>query len=127
MYKYPNDQKCEKIVQFQKETQFRVEFHGKLILQNRNSNGECEDFIEIRNGENAGSPLILKECGQTKTPLLTTIGSSVWIKFQSNELENDMGFSFTITELAQSKGKLNLKFQIIVKWLLGLKNNIINV
>ena len=63
------------------------------------------DFIEIRNGESADSPLIMKECGPKKPQTLTKMGNSIWIRFVSDYGGNYKGFALKITKVARSERK----------------------
>ena len=91
------------ILHFKEETAFRIEFIGIFELEYYY---KCSfDFIEIRNGKNAESPLIMKECGSKKPQTLTLMGSSVWIRFVSDYYSNYKGFSLKITKVSRSKCK----------------------
>ena len=101
---YPADKTCERIIRFLEKTPFRVEFLGDFVLHEK-KDGCNRDFIEIRNGEDVNSPLIMKECGDVKPEAMTLFGNSVWIKFQSDHVTNKKGFALKITKHAQSEGK----------------------
>ena len=77
-----------------------IEFLDKFEMRQ----GCDEGFVEIRNGEGADAPLILKGCGNTKPDGTTLFGSSVKIKFKSASYRA-FGFSLKISKLAQSRGK----------------------
>ena len=101
---YPTYQNCERIVRFQRETPFRIEFLGEFELEASWDGSDCYDYVEIRNGENSNSPLIMKVCSDENLRATTLIGSSVWAKFQSDGGTTYKGFSLAITQLAQSDG-----------------------
>lgn len=102
------------IAQFKEETLFRIEFLDDFQLEYnfQSGNGHCGDFIEIRNGEDADSTFIMKECGWKKPPAITAIGSSVWMRFHTNTIGSPKkGFGLKITKFEQSDGKTNYQFE----------------
>ena len=101
---YPANKICERIIHFRDKIPFHVEFLGDFVLHEKRD-GCNGDFIEIRNGEDVNSPLIMKECGDVKPEAMTLFGSSVWIKFQSDHISSEKGFALKIAKLAQSEGK----------------------
>ena len=101
--KYPSSQNCETILRFKERTPFRIEFIGIFEIEYGYKCGF--DFIEIRSGEYADSPLIMKECGSEKPQTLTLMGSSVWIRFVSDFYSNYNGFLLKITKVTRSECK----------------------
>ena len=104
---YPKEADCLRVINFQKETPYRIEFLGDFQLEYwsiHETKGFCADYVEIRNGVDVNDPLIFKGC-TTKPNATNSFGSSVWIKFHSNWKNHKKGFSMKITELDQSEGK----------------------
>ena len=72
---YPSNQNCEKVVQFVTGMSVRIEFRNPFDLE---YNSRCNsDFVEIRDGTDESSPLLLKECGVTRPHTINSLGSSV--------------------------------------------------
>ena len=63
------------------------------------------DFIEIRDGEDEESPLIMKLCGSKKPEVMYSQGRSLWIRFQS--YYTFKGFSLKVTQVEPPECKSN--------------------
>ncbi|XP_041372182.1 cubilin-like [Gigantopelta aegis] len=66
-------------------TDFSMEFHTN-----------CQyDYLEIRNGKFATSPLVGRYCGTTIDEIIRSHSNSMWIKFKTDTSFSSRGFSIT--------------------------------
>ncbi|KAH8261248.1 hypothetical protein KR044_005812, partial [Drosophila immigrans] len=70
----------------------------ELIVHNfttENSWRQCiDDYVEIRNGDQAEAPLIGRYCGWTIPPRLLSYGNALYVHFHSDNLMEERGFHF---------------------------------
>ena len=84
----------------------QIEFLGELEMGSAFSMTACyNDFIEIRDGEDEESPLIMKLCGSKKPEVMYSQGRSLWIRFQS--YYTFKGFSLKVTQVEPPECKSN--------------------
>ncbi|XP_013185402.1 cubilin [Amyelois transitella] len=54
--------------------------------------GICDDFLQLRNGPSATSPLIGEYCGQFKSKIITAVANSMYLRFHSDFMIGGRGF-----------------------------------
>ena len=100
---YPNDQDCKRVVRFEEESSVLVEFLGEFDIEDHSTCGW--DFLEIRNGEDKESPVVMKVCGRTKPQSITLQSSSIWIRFYTDRYVTGIGFALKVTQVARPECK----------------------
>ena len=76
-----------------------------MIRATTKGGSKLQFFVEIRDGGDENSTLIMRVCGYKKPLPTCSQGSSVLIRFQSNYDWNTKGFSLKVSPVDQSEGK----------------------
>ena len=98
MGNYPSNKNCETLVLFEEKTFVRLDF---LDAYNIRFSTNCNyNFIEIRNGRNESSPLVMKACDTNRPYPLTLQGNSALIRFGSDHTYGRKGFKLKATQVA---------------------------
>lgn len=71
------------------------------------------DFVEIREGEVADSPVVGKFCGTTLPAVYESTGNMVWIQFRSDPSASDEGFKLQWTWKEGNDGDSELDQAVI--------------
>ncbi|KAK6983650.1 neuropilin and tolloid-like protein 2, partial [Biomphalaria glabrata] len=71
---------------------FKIQLHFDSIFAVEKSH-ECQfDYLEIRDGPFAYSPLIGRYCSLEFPPLVTSTGRYLWLRFKSDDVLQYTGF-----------------------------------
>ncbi|KAM9307657.1 cubilin [Gastrophryne carolinensis] len=92
--KYPNDQNCTWIIQALEPFNHVTISFTDFDTENRNRNCS-EDFVEILDGNNIGSPSKGRFCGQVLPHPVTSFSNALVINFVSNNFSTYRGFHAT--------------------------------
>ena len=99
---YPESESCSKAVRFEEGTSINIEFLGVFDLEygcvpSAVPNSGCCDYVQILDGENDTSPLIITACDDKPEPMLSS-GNVLLIKFASDDRDNYEGFSLQVNQ-----------------------------
>jgi len=91
---YPNERECQYIIRQPVGSTITLTFLSFDIEASRN--GNCShDYLEIHNGESADGPLIGRYCGSMVPAPVQSAGSSLWLKFATDDSVQNHGFRAT--------------------------------
>ncbi|KAK7495536.1 hypothetical protein BaRGS_00013234, partial [Batillaria attramentaria] len=83
---YPTDVDCTYVIEQNPGKQIELTFTSFNMADMTDS--QCTDFVEIRNGGSALSPLVGNLCGTSLPPRVTSTQNVLWIKFHSDDNTN---------------------------------------
>ncbi|KAH9362517.1 hypothetical protein HPB48_015569 [Haemaphysalis longicornis] len=108
---YPNNTECTRVIRAPYNHMVRLDFRDRFHLE---ESPTCEfDYLEIRNGAYAYSPLEARLCGDTFPKPVQSEGRHLWLKFASDASIEYTGFKAVYTfKPAPSK----LVFACLLKW-----------
>ncbi|XP_050535178.1 cubilin [Daktulosphaira vitifoliae] len=87
---YPNHKDCSWVITVPVTNQIELSVNNFTLEEST----ECRfDYLEIRNGGYATSPLIGKFCGSKILPIISSMGNSLFIRFVSDASKSRKGFS----------------------------------
>ncbi|XP_047436914.1 inactive serine protease PAMR1 [Mugil cephalus] len=96
---YPTNARCEWTVQVERDSSVELSFL-QLSLESDHS---CRyDYIEVRDGDYLGSPVIGRFCGDRLPPPIKSSGNSLHILFSSDGYNNFDGFVLAFQEISVS-------------------------
>ncbi|XP_070539299.1 bone morphogenetic protein 1 homolog isoform X2 [Ptychodera flava] len=82
-YKYPGNNTCHWVISVRESFTVTAEFQH-FDLPDK-VNGECVDYVELRNGRGELSPLIGRYCGNIPPNRIIADGDSLWVKFHTGD------------------------------------------
>ncbi|KAM4828885.1 cubilin [Thomomys bottae] len=88
---YPNDWQCTYRITVGTNQQIALHFTN-FSLEDGIS-GDCVDFLEIRDGGYEDSPVVGKFCGKNLPPIIISHSNKLLLKFKSDPIISDSGFS----------------------------------
>ncbi|XP_053556761.1 cubilin-like [Bombina bombina] len=88
---YPNSHSCTWRITASEKEQLHIVF-TEFNLQPANLLGACQDYVEVFDGDKAGSSKLGQFCGTSIPSTLNTTGNIAVIKFASNYERNSKGF-----------------------------------
>ncbi|XP_029354530.1 inactive serine protease PAMR1 [Echeneis naucrates] len=92
---YPTNARCEWTVQAQRGSSIELRF-SRLSLE---ADHNCRyDYVEVRDGDSLGSPVIGRFCGDQPPPPIKSSGNFLHILFTSDGYNNFDGFVLTFQE-----------------------------
>ena len=97
---YPGPKDCSIAVRFEEGTSIHIEFLGVFEFEEKFCGEDgcvCFDSVQIRDGENDTSPLIITACDDKPEPMLSS-GNVLLIKFASDDRDNYEGFSLQVNQ-----------------------------
>lgn len=94
--KYPRNTKCTTILT-STDTNVRIQLHFTAFNLERES--PCVDYLEIRDGDNSGAPLLGKLCGSKKTKDIISSGQHIYLHFVSDDSGQRRGFKLKWKEV----------------------------
>lgn len=90
---YPAGIKCFRTLEASYNYFVRVDFRDFFKIEPPSNENRCEyDYLEIRDGDQGYSPLIGKYCGDNFPPVITSSGTSLWLRFVSDGTIEYNGF-----------------------------------
>ena len=87
---YPHNQNCFWTISVPYGNHVSLEF---LSFSVEYWSGCPYDFVEIRDGSSASSPVLGKYCGTAKPPTIVSTSNSMLVNFHSDHIKVDLGFS----------------------------------
>ncbi|XP_065285563.1 neuropilin and tolloid-like protein 2 isoform X1 [Dermacentor albipictus] len=92
---YPNNTECTRVIRAPYNHMVRLDFRDRFHLE---ESPTCEfDYLEIRNGAYAYSPLEARLCGETFPKPVQSEGRHLWLKFSSDASIEYTGFKAVYT------------------------------
>lgn len=114
---YSSNLNCTTVIHVDNGLRIRLNFTFFQIEPASDVNGQCFDYLELRNGRNADSPLIAKMCGHRPLPDILSHSNYLFARFISDSSMQRGGFSAYYTAedsgcgglLTADSGKFNVK------------------
>ncbi|XP_046337889.2 neuropilin and tolloid-like protein 2 [Haliotis rufescens] len=88
--KYTNDTDC--VLYLEAPQNFKIQLDFRDVFKIEKSEKCKYDYLEVRDGPFAYSPLIQRFCGDDFPPLVTSTSRFLWMRFKSDDLIQDEGF-----------------------------------
>lgn len=104
--RYPSNVNCTWIIHVENGFQIRLNFSYFQIEPASDVNGQCFDYLLLRNGRNADSPLIAKMCGDRPLPDIVSHSNYLFMQFISDSSMQRGGFSVAYTSVEEGCGGL---------------------
>lgn len=91
---YPVDKVCAWVIETQTGDKVVLTFETFAL----EDNSVCQyDYVLIRDGSSARSPMVGKFCGTSRPATITSTGNFLWIGFRSDSSTTKMGFKASWT------------------------------
>eukprot|EP00794_Sanderia_malayensis_P003246 gene3246-3727_t len=99
---YPRSRTCTWIITVAQSHSVQL----RLTALNIQNSASCtQDYLEVRDGDSASSPLIKRYCGTTIPPVISSSGTKMYVKFFSNSDTVQLsGFAATYTSFLPGCG-----------------------
>lgn len=103
---YPPNRNCTWIIHVDNGMQVRLNFPVFKIEPKSIVNGQCYDYLEIRNGRQSNSPLIGIFCGNDPMPEIVSHSNYLFLRFISDLSLQNYGFKLLYEAMATGCGGL---------------------
>nr|XP_022315066.1 CUB and peptidase domain-containing protein 2-like isoform X2 [Crassostrea virginica] len=91
---YPDNLNCRWHIKAPADKVISLQFNAFYLERDRS----CQyDNLQVRDGPLANSPLLGRYCGISYPQKLTSTGTDLYLRFHSDESENEIGFNITYT------------------------------
>lgn len=90
--RYPPNRNCTWVIHVDNGLQIKLNFSVFQLEPQSEVNGQCYDYLEIRNGKRPDSPLIGKFCGNGPLPNVVSHSNYLFLRFISDPSMQNRGF-----------------------------------
>lgn len=101
---YPNNRNCTWIIHVDNGLQISLNFTTFQMEPPSEVNSRCYDYLEIRNGRSADSPLIGQFCGLGPIPPIVSHGNYLFLRFITDPSMQNQGFELYYDSLSTGCG-----------------------